>query len=227
MTENKILKNEEPEPEEKKVEGLPSGETGGESLAPIPSSPPSELETLKQEIAELQKSVDLYKDQFLRKAAEFENFKKRMENDYLNITRYANEDLIVELLPVLDDLTRSLKIGKGRREFGAFFKGVELIHLKLMKTLEAQGLKPIEALGQPFNVDYHEALMQMAKENVPPHTVIEEVEKGYMLHDKVIRHAKVIVSGNSEDKSRQISDEISNKKDEARKSDENTGKETQ
>lgn len=227
MTENKIPKDEEPESDEKKTEGLPSGETGGESSLPAAPSPPSEMETLKQKIAELEKSVELYKDQFLRKAAEFENFKKRMESDYLNITRYANEDLIVELLPVIDDVSRSLKIGKGRREFGAFFKGVELIHSKLMKTLEAQGLKPIEALGKPFNVEYHEALMQMPKEDVPPHTVIEEVEKGYMLHNKVIRHAKVIVSGNSEDKSHKASDEVSEKKDEAKKSDENTGQETQ
>ncbi len=225
MTEDKIPKDEEPEREES--EGLPKGEVPEEALLTPVSEPPSELETLRAKVPELEKSVELYKDQFLRKAAEFENFKKRMEIDHLNVTRYANEGLVFELLPVLDDLTRSLKIGKGRREFGSFYKGVELIHSKLLKTLEAQGLKPIEALGQEFDVDYHEALMQMAKENVPPHTVIEEIEKGYMLYDKVIRHSKVIVSGDSIDKSGGISNETSDKKDETKRSDENTGKETQ
>jgi molecular chaperone GrpE len=141
------------------------------------------------------------------------------------MTSYANEALIADILPVIDDLARSLAAGKARREFGAFYKGVELIQAKLMKILEARGLKPIEALGQEFNVDYHEALMQMPKENVAPHTVIEEVEKGYMLHDKVIRHAKVIVAGNSEDTGRKTSSETTEKKDEVKGSDEKSEKE--
>jgi molecular chaperone GrpE len=223
MTENIVPKNEELE--KKGSEELPAAEVPEEALLPAPTEPPSEIESLKAKIAELEKSVELYKDQFLRKAAEFENFKKRMENEYLNITRFANEALITEILPVIDDLTRSLMAGKARREFGAFYKGVELIHSKLMKILEARGLKPIEALGQEFNVDYHEALMQMPKEKVAPHTVIEEVEKGYMLHDKVIRHAKVIVSGDSEETDRATLGESTEKKDEMKGRDEKPGKE--
>jgi molecular chaperone GrpE len=223
MAENNIPKDEELKKNEE-GEALPSEEPLEEALLPAPTEPPSEIEELKAKIAELEKSVELYKDQFLRKAAEFENFKRRMENEYLNITRFANETLITEILPVIDDLTRSLKAGKARREFGAFYKGVELIHSKLMKILEARGLKPIEALGEQFNVDYHEALMQVQKEDVPLHTVVEEVEKGYMLHDKVIRHSKVIVAGNSEDTTREAPSE---KKDETKGSDENPGKENQ
>jgi molecular chaperone GrpE len=223
MAENNIPKDEELKKNEE-GEALPSEEPLEEALLPAPTEPPSEIEELKAKIAELERSVELYKDQFLRKAAEFENFKRRMENEYLNITRFANETLITEILPVIDDLTRSLKAGKARREFGAFYKGVELIHSKLMKILEARGLKPIEALGEQFNVDYHEALMQVQKEDVPLHTVVEEVEKGYMLHDKVIRHSKVIVAGNSEDTTREAPSE---KKDETKGSDENPGKENQ
>jgi molecular chaperone GrpE len=225
MTENTVPKNEELE--KKKSEEFPSAEVPEEALLPAPTEPPSEIESLKAKIAELEKSVELYKDQFLRKAADFENFKKRTENDYLNMTSYANEALIADILPVIDDLARSLAAGKARREFGAFYKGVELIQAKLMKILEARGLKPIEALGQEFNVDYHEALMQMPKENVAPHTVIEEVEKGYMLHDKVIRHAKVIVAGNSEDTGRKTSSETTEKKDEVKGSDDKSEKENQ
>jgi molecular chaperone GrpE len=225
MEENNVPREEELGGEEN--EALPAAELPEEALLPAPTEPPSEIETLKARITELEKSLELYKDQLLRKAAEFENFKKRMENEYLNVTRFANEALITEILPVIDDLTRSLKAGKARRELGAFYKGVELIHSKLMKVLEARGLKPIEALGEQFDVEYHEALMQMPKENVAPHTVIEEVEKGYMLHDKVIRHSKVIVAGNSEDTTRKTPSEPFEKKDETKKGDENAGKENQ
>jgi molecular chaperone GrpE len=226
MAENNIPKDEELKKNEE-GEALPSKEPLEEALLPAPTQPPSEIEELKAKNAELEKSVELYKDQFLRKAAEFENFKRRMENEYLNITRFANETLITEILPVIDDLTRSLKAGKARREFGAFYKGVELIHSKLMKILEARGLKAIEALGEQFNVDYHEAMMQVQKENVPPHTVVEEVEKGYMLHDKVIRHSKVIVAGNSKDTTRETPSEPIEKKHETKGSDENPRKENQ
>jgi molecular chaperone GrpE len=225
MAENIAPKDEELE--KKESEELPSAEASEEALLPAPIETPSEIESLRARIAELEKSVDLYKDQFLRKAADFENFKKRTENDYLNITSFANEALIAEILPVIDDLTRSLAAGKARREFGAFYKGVELIHAKLMKILEARGLKPIEALGKEFNVDYHEALMQMPKENVAPHTVIEEIEKGYILHDKVIRHAKVIVAGNSERTNRETSPDTTEKKDETKGNDEKSEKENQ
>jgi molecular chaperone GrpE len=143
---------------------------------------------------ELQKQVDQYKDMLLRKAAEFDNFKRRIENETANIIRFATESLIDDLIPVLDDFERSLKHSKESNEFDALGKGVELIYLKLVKVLEGRGVKAFETVGKEFSVDYHDALMQMPRKDLPPHTIIEEVEKGYMLNDKVIRHAKVIVS---------------------------------
>lgn len=198
MTDEKEQQDKLPESEERKPQEQPSGQASEELTSETQAEQQSELETLRAKLAESEKMVELYKDQFLRKAAEFENYKKRTENDYLKLAKYASEDIITELLPILDDIARSLKVGKERREFGPFYKGVELIYSKMMKVLEAQGLKAIDAVGKEFNVDYHEALMQMPKENVPPNTVIEEVEKGYMLHDKVIRHSKVIVSAENE-----------------------------
>lgn len=146
------------------------------------------------QIEELQKQVDQYKDMLLRKAAEFDNFKRRIENETANIVRFATESLIDDLLPVLDDFERSLKHSKESKESDALVKGVELIYLKLVKVLECRGVKTFETVGKEFSVDYHDALMQMPRKDLPPHTVIEEVEKGYMLNDKVIRHAKVVVS---------------------------------
>jgi len=154
----------------------------------------TEIEFLMSKIEELEKQAAMHKDLLLRKAAEFENYKRRTEADALNITKYAAEHIILQLLPILDDLSRSLKNGKEKLEADPFYKGVELIYSKFMKVLEAQGVKVMETVGKEFNVDYHDALMQVPKADVPPHTIIEEVEKGYLLHDKVLRHAKVIVS---------------------------------
>lgn len=159
----------------------------------------TEPEIAHQRINELESSVAMYKDQLLRKAAEFENYKKRVENDFASMTKFSTEELIQKLLPVLDDFERMIKATKAAEEKegkndSAFIRGVELIYSKYRRILEAQGVKEFETLGKPFDPALHDALMQMPKDGVPPHTVIEEVEKGYMLHEKVIRHARVIVS---------------------------------
>ena len=160
----------------------------------------SDLDLLSGKITDLENSAIQFKDQLLRKAAEFENYKKRVENDYASMIRFSNEDLITKLLPVLDDFERSLKASKGNETQSSgnvFMKGIEHIYNKLKKTLETQGLKHFEVLGKPFDPQLHDALLQMPKNDVPPHTVIEEVEKGYMLHEKVIRHARVVVSADT------------------------------
>ena len=149
---------------------------------------------LTEKISELEKQVAQLKDQLLRKAAEFDNYKRRTENDFASLTKFAGENIIAQLLPVLDDFNRSLKSVKDKAESDPFTKGVELIYAKFLKALEAQGLKTMDVVGKEFNVAFHDALMQMPRADVPPHTVIEEVEKGYLLFDKVIRHAKVVVS---------------------------------
>jgi molecular chaperone GrpE len=157
----------------------------------------SETEQLKNKITELEKSTGFLKDQLLRKAADFDNYKKRIENDILTTTIYCNEELIESLLPALDDFDRFLEHYQYQDTDNAFFKGVELIYNKLLKILEQKGLKKLETMGQPFDVNLHDALLVMPNNdpNTPPHSVVKEVEKGYLLHDKVIRHAKVIVSG--------------------------------
>ena len=147
-----------------------------------------------KELQEAKTENDRLKDQLLRKAAEFENYKRRNELDWQNFQRLANERVLLSILPILDDLTRSLKGGNDDTTYDAFYHGVELIFTKLLQTLKAQGVEPIEALGKPFNVDEHDALLQVPRSDVPDHTVVEEVEKGYRLNDRVLRHAKVIVS---------------------------------
>jgi molecular chaperone GrpE len=153
------------------------------------------IDMISSKVVELENSINQYKDQLLRKAAEFENYKKRVENDSSNIIRFANEDLIEKLLPVLDDFERSFEALKdARSESESFIKGVEMIYNKLKRVLDLQGIKPLEAVGKPFDPELHDALLQMPSADHPPHTVMQEVEKGYILNDRVIRHAKVIVS---------------------------------
>ena len=144
----------------------------------------------------------MYKDQLFRKAAEFENFKRRTESETMTFMKFAGENIISQFLPVLDDLTRSLSSGKEKYENDPFYKGIELINAKFSKVLESQGLKKMETVGTMFNVDFHDALMQVPREDVPSHTIVEEVEPGYLLFDKVIRHAKVIVSISAEEEAK-------------------------
>ncbi|MEJ5262685.1 MAG: nucleotide exchange factor GrpE [Ignavibacterium sp.] len=151
-------------------------------------------EELQKRIEELEKEVSEWKEKFLRKAAEFENYKRRTENDQLNLVTYAAESFIKKILPIVDDFERSLEHINDSNDFEKLKEGVQLIYNKLVKVLDEQGVKKIDAVGKPFNVEYHEALMQKADNSVPPHTVIEELEKGYLYKDKVIRHSKVVVS---------------------------------
>jgi len=153
-----------------------------------------EIEALKIENENLKKEVEEYKDRLLRRVAEFENYKKRLEADYASAVKYANEKLFLEILPIVDDLERSLESGKEKPDFDSFYQGIKMIYSKLMKVLESHGVKPFESVGKQFDVYYHEALLRIPRDDVPPDTVIDEVERGYMYYDKVLRHAKVIVS---------------------------------
>ena len=152
------------------------------------------IEELQKRIEELEKESNEWKEKFLRKAAEFENYKRRTENDQLNLVTYAAESFIKKILPIVDDFERSLEHINDSNDYEKLKEGVQLIYNKLVKVLDEQGVKKIEAVGKPFDVHYHEALMQKADNSVPPHTVLVELEKGYMYKDKVIRHAKVVVS---------------------------------
>lgn len=150
---------------------------------------------IEEKINSLEAEVNQYKELALRKAAEFENYKRRTENDQLNLLKYAAESLIIKLLPIVDDLERSLSHMTEETDIQKIKEGVQLIYNKFMKTLDEQGVKKIEAIGKQFDVEFHSALMQRNDESLPPNTVIDELETGYVYKDRVIRHAKVIVNG--------------------------------
>ena len=151
-------------------------------------------ESNHEKIQLLENEVEELKDKVLRKSAEFENYKRRTENDQLNLLTYAAENFISKLLPIIDDFERSIKHIESANEIESLKEGMRLIYDKFVKLLDEQGVKKIESKGKPFDVNYHEAVMQQKAEDVAPHTVLEELECGYLYKDKVIRHAKVIVS---------------------------------
>ena len=189
-------KNEETNPEDNSVP-IERGEATQEPSKVQPNESEqkeNELKTAQAKNIELEKQIADLKDSLLRKVAEFENYKRRNEVEQMNLLKYAAEPFIKQVLGVYDDLERSLTHIDDENNFESLKKGLQLVFDKFDKTLEVQGVKKIEAKGQPFDVELHEALMQRPVEGVAPHTVLEVIEPGYMYKDKVIRHAKVIVS---------------------------------
>lgn len=177
-TENKSKNENEIPPEEKKTADT--------------------LNELNVKISQLENEKDELKDSLLRKVAEFENYKRRSENEQLNLIKYAAESFIQKILTVVDDLERTL-VHLGESENSkSIAEGIKLVYEKFTRILKEQGVTPIEAIGKPFNVDFHEAILQRKDSSVEPHTVLDEIQKGYLYKDRVIRHAQVIVSEDSE-----------------------------
>ena len=169
-------------------------ENKSETIEKNAESEVTALDKAETKIAELELQVKDWQDKLLRKAAEFENYKRRSENDQFNLINYAAESFIIKLLPIVDDFERSMEHIDDIDNNTAVKEGIKLVYEKLLKLLNEQGVKKMQTKGEPFNVDFHDALMQRKDDSVPSHTVLEEVESGYIYRDKVIRHAKVIVS---------------------------------
>lgn len=176
------------------IERTESSEPGTENQQTKLELIEAELKAALEKNKELEKQNAELKDTLLRKVADFENYKRRNENDQLNIFKYAAEPFIRSILPVYDDLERSLSHIDDANNFESTKKGLQLVFEKFGKILESHGINRIDAKGKPFDVHYHEALMQQPAEGVAPHTVLEVLEPGYVYKDRVIRHAKVIVS---------------------------------
>lgn len=154
----------------------------------------TEMEKIKIENEQLKNEVNEWKEKFIRKMADFDNYRKRAEVEKAQAFQLGIESVIKNLLTILDDFERTLNYSKEELNQNPVLQGVEMVYKKLFKILEDYGLKRIDSLFQPFNHDLHEALIAVERNDVEPMTVVEEVEKGYLLKDKVIRHSKVIVS---------------------------------
>ena len=150
------------------------------------------IEVLKSELAEQFAELERKSDKNVRLLAEFDNYKRRTQEERTKLFKYAGEELAKAILPILDDLHRTLESdGKGKAR--SILEGIELIVAKLDKTLEEQGIVPFDAVGQDFDADLHEALMS-EKSDKGDNVILKEFEKGYKYDDKILRHAKVVVS---------------------------------
>lgn len=155
------------------------------------------IEQLRSELDQVRQEAADEHERLLRLSAEFENYKKRMDRQVEEFKKYANESLLKELLTVVDNLERAISstdVDKGVTSEACVIEGVEMTLNEILKILKKFNVTPIEAKGKPFDPVYHEAMMQEESDEYPENTVINELQKGYMIHDRLLRPAMVVVS---------------------------------
>lgn len=168
------------------------GETEEAGVSGDAESLREDIECARQEAAE-------NRDRFLRVCADFENYKKRAQRQMDDHRKFSNTELIKDLLPVVDNLERAVAAykNKGENTEACMIEGVEMTLNEILNILKKYNVTPVEALGQPFDPKVHEAVMQEVSDDHPENTVINELQKGYLLHDRLIRPAMVVVSKGS------------------------------
>ncbi len=173
------------ETDDKLTEAAIDQKSGEESLAEAAAT-----ETLDEATA-VQRQLEEQKNDYLRLAAEFDNYRKRTTREFASLVKNANENLIGELLEVLDNFERAFKSREEKPDLDAYHRGMTLVHDRLTAILSRAGLKKFESIGQKFDPNLHEAMMQVEAADQEPDTIAIEIQPGYELNDKVIRHAKV------------------------------------
>jgi len=165
-----------------------------------------EEQALKDELEALQEERDELNDRLLRKTAEFENFRRRMDREKKRRHRAGKERVVELMLEVLDDFERSLDAADDLEDsddvesaYESLKGGVEMVFRKFQDQLESLGVEPIEAKGKPFDEQYHEAMMRQPTDEAEPGMVLQEIRKGYTMGDRVLRHSRVVVAGEPSD----------------------------
>ncbi|HVJ50179.1 nucleotide exchange factor GrpE [Desulfitobacterium sp.] len=150
--------------------------------------------TLEAELKQSKEQADDYYARLQRLQAEFDNFRKRTQKEKEETIKYAAERVIEAMLPVLDNFERAVLSSQSNQDFQAFSQGVDMILKQMKSGLAKEGLTPIETVGQPFDPKLHESVLQVDSEDYPENTVVEELQKGYYLKDKILRPSMVKVS---------------------------------
>ena len=151
-------------------------------------------EEQSKESDELESRLEQLNDKYVRLFAEYDNYRKRTAREMTNLIETASENLITSLLPILDNLDRATEHRSDKTSLEEYAKGIALIEDQFRDILARAGLEPLNATGEPFDPNLHDAVLQMESEEHGSGVVIQEVEKGYLLNGKVIRHSKVVVS---------------------------------
>ena len=167
------------------------------------------IEKLQQALAEKAEEAKGLNDKYLRLAAEFDNYKRLIQRDQRDQIRFGNEHLLKELLPVVDNLERAIKASQNGGSSDVLIQGVDLTLKQLTGALTRFHVIPVETAGQPFDPAKHQAVTSVASEKVPERHIVDEFQRGYLLHDRILRAAMVSVSTGLADGAPEIDNTIS------------------
>ena len=196
--------------------GTAEGQPDGEEMPDFEegTDPEEKVKELTKRVEALQEERDELNDRVLRKAAEFENYRRRMDREKKRRHQAGMLEVVEPVLEVLDDFERSIEAAEelqdsqdAEKAYESLKGGVEMVFRKFRDTLETLDVEPIEAEGQPFDEELHEAMMRQPSDEVEPGTVLQEIRKGYRMGDRVIRHSRVVVASEPEDSQESASDE--------------------
>lgn len=165
-----------------------------ESEAPSIDELQEEVERQRVELEETRKQVSEEHDRYLRALADFSNYRRRHQDEYAQALQTGTREVILKMLPVLDNFERAVEASEQQHSYESLIEGVLLIQRQLNDLLEKEGVKPIEAVGQEFDPMLHDAIMRVETDEYPENTIVEELQKGYIQDDKVLRPAKVKVA---------------------------------
>jgi len=191
------LKDQKPRMDEdhrEDTEGDPEKSIMEESSDNKELSPPEKILMLEAELVKAKAKAEEHYDHLLRLQADFDNYRKRSQKEKTELIKYASERIVGELLPVLDNFERAACAAKANSDIVAFSQGVDMIFRQLQAALSKEGLKAMDAIGQPFDPNLHEAVLRVESEEHPENTVVEELQKGYYLKEKVLRPCMVKVA---------------------------------
>jgi molecular chaperone GrpE len=164
-----------------------------EETAPVEETA-SQEKSVEQRIDEYKEEIKKLEDRHLRLAAEFDNYKKRSARQFEDLIRSSGEKIIISLLDVIDNFERALEAASTSTDFKALYQGMELTYQQLYDVLKKEGVEPIKAVGEIFDPNLHEAMMQIESDEYPEGVIAQEISRGYKLNGRVIRFSKVAVS---------------------------------
>jgi molecular chaperone GrpE len=158
----------------------------------------NESSSQEKKCGELEEQLEAEKDRFMRLSAEFDNYRKRKQREIDEFRKFANETVFKQFLPVVDNLERAMDSAQNNKDLESLLEGVKLTHKEILKVFQAFNVMPVEAENQTFDPNFHQAVTQKETNDVPENTVTDVLQTGYLLHDRLIRPAMVVVSKSTE-----------------------------
>ena len=174
----------------------PKTASSDEAVEELPENPQQNEEVGENQTQLLNKTdeIEAVNDKYLRLAAEFENYKRRVQRDQSDTIRFANEKLLRDMLPTLDNLERAIQSGRNQDNVNKLLEGIDLTYKHFIETLQKMGMTQVSSVGEIFDPAKHQAVGQVESSSVPENAIVEEYQKGYFLHDRILRPAMVTVA---------------------------------